>query len=78
MAVLNSTVHGALEKSGMLSLLVLNSTEIKPLYILLVNIFLSPKLLRSSLGYLMMITKRKLRVILLKMEYPGALQGSTS
>ena len=62
----------------MLSQLVLNSTEIKPPYILLVNIFLSAKLLRSRLGHLVMITEINVRVRLLKMEYPGALQGSTS
>ena len=36
--------------------------------------FLSPKLLRSNLGYLMMIIRRILRFRLLKMECPVALQ----
>ena len=69
---------GTLGGSGMVSNLVLNSTEIKPLYSLLVQKNVSPKLLRNSLGHRTMIIGRRLRFRPLKLEYPGALQGLTS
>ena len=69
---------GTLGGTGMVSNLVLNSTEIKPPYCLLVQKVLSPKLLRNSLGQRMMITERRLRFRSLRMEFPGALHELTS
>ena len=69
---------GTLAGTGMVSNLVLNSTEIKPPYCLLVQKSSSPKLLRNSLGHRTMIIGRRLRLRPLRMEYPGALHELTS
>ena len=69
---------GTLGGTGMVSNLVINSTEIKPPYFLLVQKNLSPKLLRNSLERRMMIIGRRSRFRPLKMECPGALQELTS
>ena len=69
---------GTLGGTGMVSNLVLNSTEIKRPYCLLVQKNLSPKLLRNSLGHRMRIMGRRLRYRPPKMEYPGALQELTT
>ena len=69
---------GTLRGTGMVSNLVLNSTEIKPPYYLLVQNSSLLKLLRNSLGHRMMIIGRRLRFKPLKMKYPGALQELTS
>ena len=69
---------GTLGGSGMVSNLVLNSTEIKPPFSLLVQKKLSMKLLQNNLGERMMITERRLRFRPLRMEYPGALHELTS
>ena len=69
---------GTLGGSGMVSNLVLNSTEIKPPFSLLVQKKLSLKLLQNNLGQRMMITERRLRFRPLRMGYPGALHELTS
>ena len=52
---------GTLGGTSIVSNLVLNSTEIKPPYCLLVQKKLSPKLLQNSLGHRMMIIGKRLR-----------------
>ena len=69
---------GTLGRSGMVSNLVLNSTEIKPPFSLLVQKKSLSEAVAKQFRQRMMITERRLRFRPLRMEYPGALHELTS